>query len=163
MAQFSAFRKLVAPNTKEEEEEKVSNFSIPELPSIMVLPFKNLSGDADQEGLVDGFRLSIQSTLVKLAGMFLINAPVADTYRDRQVSAIQAGNEVGIRYVLDGAVQIAGERIRVTVQLTDAPAEQVVWADRYDRVIDNIFELQDEITTEVAVALDAKFVAGTQG
>lgn len=162
MVQLAAFRKLVAPATKEEEQEEIIEFSTPELASIMILPFKNLSGDADLEALVDGFRLSIQSTLVKLSGMFLINAPVADTYRHRQVSAIQAGNEVGIRYVLDGAVQIAGDRIRVTVQLTDAPAAQVIWADRYDRVMDNIFELQDEITTEVAVALDAKLVVGRQ-
>jgi TolB-like protein len=157
MARLSDFAKLVAPATKEEE---VIEFSTPELASIMVLPFKNLSGDAD---LVDGFRLSIQSTLVKLSGMFLINAPVADTYRHRQVSAMQAGNEVGIRYVLDGAVQMAGDRIRVTVQLTDAPAAQVIWADRYDRIVDDIFEIQDEITTQVAVALDTELVVGKQG
>ena len=157
MVRLSAFSKLVAPATKEEE---VIEFSTPELASIMVLPFKNLSGDAD---LVDGFRLSIQSTLVKLSGMFLINAPVADTYRHRQVSAMQAGNEVGIRYVLDGAVQMAGDRIRVTVQLTDAPAAQVIWADRYDRIVDDIFEIQDEITTQVAVALDTELVVGKQG
>ena len=160
MVRLSAFAKLVAPATKEEE---VIEFSTPELASIMVLPFKNLSGDADLEALVDGFRLSIQSTLVKLSGMFLINAPVADTYRHRQVSAMQAGNEVGIRYVLDGAVQMAGDRIRVTVQLTDAPAAQVIWADRYDRIVDDIFEIQDEITTQVAVALDTELVVGKQG
>jgi class 3 adenylate cyclase/TolB-like protein len=163
MVRLSAFRKLVAPATQEEKEEEVNKFSTPELPSIMILPFKNLSGDDDLEALVDGFRLSIQSTLVKLSGMFLINAPVAETYRHREVSAMQAGNEVGIRYVLDGAVQMAGDRIRVTVQLTDAPAAQVIWADRYDRIVDDIFEIQDEITTEVAVALDAELGIGEQG
>jgi class 3 adenylate cyclase/TolB-like protein/tetratricopeptide (TPR) repeat protein len=155
MLRLSAFPKLVAPATQEEE---VIKFSALSPPSIMILPFKNLSDDDDLEALVDGFRLSIQSTLVKLSGLFLINAPVAETYRHRQVSAIQAGNEVGIRYVLDGAVQMAGDRIRVTVQLTDAPAAQVIWADRYDRVLDDIFELQDEITTEVAVALNITVV-----
>lgn len=163
MVRLSAFRKLVAPATQEEKEEEVIKFSTPELPSIMILPFKNLSRDDDLEALVDGFRLSIQSTLVKLSGMFLINAPVAETYRNREVSAMQVGNEVGIRYVLDGAVQMVGDRIRVTVQLTDAPAAQVIWADRYDRIVDDIFEIQDEITTEVAVALDAELGIGKQG
>lgn len=154
MVRLSAFPKLAAPTTQEEE---VITFSVLTPPSIMILPFKNLGGDEELEALVDGLRLSIQSTLVKLSGLFLINAPVAETYRHRQVSAVQAGNEVGIRYVLEGAAQVAGDRIRVTAQLTDAPAAQVIWADRYDRVLDDIFELQDEITTEIAIALNITF------
>jgi len=126
----------------------------------MILPFKNLSGSADQDALVDGFRLSIQSSLVKLQGLFLINAPATEHYRHNDVSGIQAGNEVGVRYVLGGAVQMSGDRVRVTIQLTDAPAAQIIWAERYDRVVDDIFEIQDEITTEVAVALDVKLLAG---
>jgi adenylate cyclase len=135
-------------------------FSRAEAPSIMIVPFKNLSGNPDQDALVDGFRLAIQSSLVKLSGLFLINAPAVEQYRHSGTSAIQAGNEVGVRYVLDGAVQMAGDRIRVTIQLTDAPAAQIIWAESYDRVVDDIFELQDEITTEVAVALEIKLVAG---
>lgn len=155
MVQLSSFRKLVAPATREEQEEEIVRFCALEPPSIMILPFKNLSGET-QGALVDGFRLALQSMLVKLSGLFLINAPVAETYRHRAVSAIQAGNEVGIRYVLDGAVQTAGDRIRVTVELIDAPAGQIIWADRYDRVVDDVFELQDEITMQVAVALNVR-------
>lgn len=129
----------------------------------MILPFKNLGGREDQDALVDGFRLAIQSALVKLPGLFLINAPASERYRQKDVSSISAGNEMGVRYVLDGAVQMAGDRIRVTIQLTDAPAGQIIWAERYDRVVDDIFEIQDEITTEVAVALDIKLLLGETG
>lgn len=161
ITQLTSFSNLVAPATKEEAEDAI-RISAFEPPSIMILPFKNLSSDSNQEAIVDGFRLSIQATLVKLSGMFLIHVPVAESYRHREVSAAQAGNEVGIRYVLHGAVQIAGDRLRITVQLTDVPVAQVIWAERYERVIDDIFELQDEITTEVAVALDIELVSGQQ-
>jgi class 3 adenylate cyclase/TolB-like protein len=153
----SRFSRITGPET---EEEFSDVFARSEVPSIMILPFRNLSGDPEQNAFVDGFRLSIQSSLVKLSGLFLINAPAAEHYRNSDVSAIQAGNEAGVRYVLDGAVQTAGDRIRVTIQLTDAPAGQIVWAESYDRIVDDIFEIQDEITTEVAVALEVNLVAG---
>jgi TolB-like protein len=153
----SRFPRIVAPESKQEVDDI---FVRAEAPSIMILPFRNLSGDDSQDALVDGFRLSIQSSLVKLSGLFLINAPASEHYRNRDVSPIQAGNEVGVRYVLDGAVQTSGDRIRVTIQLTDAPAAQIIWADSYDRIVDDIFEIQDEITTEVAIALDIKLLAG---
>jgi len=159
IAALSSFSNLAAPATEKELQENIVRISAPNPPTIMILPFKNLSGDPNQEALVDGFRLSIQSMLVKLSGMFLVNAPALETYRQREVSSINAGNEVGVRFVLDGAAQIAGNRIRVTVQLTDAPAAQVVWSERYDGDIDDIFDLQDEITTEIAVALDAEVVS----
>ena len=152
----SRFSRITGPET---EEEAADVFARAEAPSIMILPFKNLSG-VEQDALVDGFRLAIQSSLVKLSGLFLINAPASAHYRDSDVSPIQAGNELGVRYVLDGAVQMAGDRIRVTIQLTDAPAGQIVWAETYDRVVDDIFGIQDEITTEVAVALEVTLVAG---
>ena len=153
----SRFSRIVGPGTKEETD---GVFITSEAPSIMILPFKNLSGSPDQGALVDGFRLSIQSMLVKLSGLFLINAPASEHYRNSDISPIQAGNEAGVRYVLDGAVQMTDDRVRVTIQLTDAPAAQIIWAERYDRVVDDIFEIQDEITTEVAIALDLKLLAG---
>jgi class 3 adenylate cyclase/TolB-like protein len=153
----SRFSRITGPET---EEEAADAFVRSEAPSIMILPFKNMSGDAGQDAFVDGFRLSIQSSLVKLAGLFLINAPASEHYRHSDVSPIQAGNEAGVRYVLDGAVQMAGDRIRVTIHLTDAPAGHIVWSETYDRVVDDVFEIQDEITTEVAVALEIKLVAG---
>ncbi|NCF29407.1 MAG: hypothetical protein GWP69_18665 [Gammaproteobacteria bacterium] len=154
---ISRFSRIAGPETEEEMSE---SFVRAEAPSIMILPFRNLGGNAEQGAFVDGFRLSIQSSLVKLSGLFLINAPASEHYRNSDVSAIEAGNELGVRYVLDGAVQMAGDRVRITINLTDAPAAQIIWAETYDRVIDDIFEVQDEITTEVVVALDIKLLAG---
>jgi TolB-like protein len=154
---IARFSRVTGPASEEEASEVITRS---QAPMIMILPFKNLSGDADQNALVDGFRLSIQSSLVKLSGLFLINAPASEHYRNTDVSPIQAGNEVGVRYVIDGAVQTAGDRIRVTIHLTDAPAAQIVWAESYDRVVDDIFEIQDDITTEVAIALDLKLLTG---
>jgi class 3 adenylate cyclase/TolB-like protein len=156
---ISRFSRITGPGT---EEAIADVFVRAEPPAIMILPFKNLSGSTDQDALVDGFRLSIQSSLVKLSGLFLINAPASEHYRHSDISAIQAGNEAGVRYVLEGAVQMSGDRVRVTIQLTDAPAAQIMWAESYDRVVDNIFEIQDEITTEVAVALDVKLLSGEE-
>ncbi len=157
---ISRFSRITGPGT---EEAIADVFVRTEPPAIMILPFKNLSGSTDQDALVDGFRLSIQSSLVKLSGLFLINAPASEHYRHSDISAIQAGNEAGVRYVLEGAVQMSGDRVRVTIQLTDAPAAQIMWAESYDHVVDNIFEIQDEITTEVAVALDVKLLTGEEG
>lgn len=126
----------------------------------MILPFKNLSGMAEHDLLVDGFRLSIQSVLVKLSSLFLVHAGVMEVFRGREISAVQAGHEAGIRYVLEAAVQLAGNKVRVTAQLTDAPAGQVAWSERYDRALDDVLELQDEITTEVVTALEGHVTDG---
>ncbi len=136
------------------EKEAAIEFASSKPPSIMILPFKNLSGIENQEALVDGFRLSIQSVLVKLSGLFLVNAPVMEEFRTREVTAVDAGNVVGVRYVLEGAVQLADDKVRVTVSLSDSSMGEVIWAERYDRVLEDIFEIQDEITTEIATALE---------
>lgn len=130
-------------------------------PSIMVLPFRNLSGDPERAALVHGFQVTIQSVLVRLPGLFLIAQAAPNAYEDRCCTAAQAGNEVGVRYVLEGSVQLAGDQVRVTAQLTDAPASQIVWSERYDRQLGDIFELQDEITTAMVTALDAHVVRGS--
>ena len=133
-------------------------FSPPERPSIAILPFKSLGSDSDQDHLADGIRFGIQATLVQLSGLFLVNAPALNAYRERDVSATSAGAELGVRYVLEGAVQQAGNRIRATMQLTDADAKQTIWAERYDRVLDDVFQLQDEITREVISSLNIKLL-----
>ncbi len=130
-------------------------------PSIMVLPFRSLSGTRDSEALVHGFQVTIQSVLVRLPGLFLIAQAAPNAYGDMTCTAAQAGNEVGVRYVLEGSIQLEGEKVRVTAQLTDAPAAQVVWSERYDRSLRDIFELQDEITTAIVTALDAHAVRGS--
>ena len=135
-------------------------FSLPERPSIAILPFKSLGSDLDQDYLADGIRLGIQATLVQLSGLFLVNAPTLNAYRERDVTATSVGVELGVRYVLEGAVQQAGDSIRATVQLTDVDTKQTIWAESYDRIIDDVFKLRDEITREVISALNIKLIKG---
>ena len=135
-------------------------FAPPDKPSIGIMPFKSLSADPSQDFVADGIRFGIQATLVQLSGLFLVNVPAMNAYRESDVSAISVGAELGVHYVLEGAVQQAGERIRVTVQLTDVTTQQAVWAERYDRVLDDVFTLQDEITREVISSLNVELVVG---
>ncbi len=128
-------------------------FHLPDRPSIAILPFRNLSGEPAQDYLADGLRLGIQATLVKLSGLFLINARAVNRYRERDVAAVQAGDELGVRYILDGAVQQSGQRIRATLQLTDVRADEIIWAERYDHPVDDILQVQDEIIDEVVSSL----------
>lgn len=126
--------------------------------SIAIRPFKNLSGDPQQDHLVDGMRLGIQAGLVLLPGLFLINAHAVNRYRDKDISVTEAATDLGVRYLLDGAVQKAGNHIRATLQLTDAEVGEVIWAERYDRDLTDLFELQDQITQEVLISLDARIL-----
>ncbi len=133
---------------------------LPSRPSIAIMPFANLSGDPAQDYLADGLRLDIQAALVKASGLFLIAANTAARYRDAAVAAEAAGRQMGVRYVLEGAVRRAGQRLRTTVQLTDVVARQIVWAEQYDRVLDDGLAVQDEIAAEVLKALDVKLASG---
>lgn len=135
-------------------------FTAPVRPSIAILPFKNLSGDPDQNFLAEGLRLGILSSLVQLSGLFLIATDAVNGYRDQDVPAAQAGAEVGVRYVLEGAVQQAGQHLRATLQLTDVIANEIVWSQRYDRDVDDVFKMQDEITQEVLISLNVQLIGG---
>lgn len=137
-----------------------SVLSSEEKPSIAVLPFVNMSGDPNQIYLVDGIHLSIYATLIKVSGLFLIGGANVSNYRQREYSAEQASRELRVRYLLEGAVQVAGQRLRVTVHLNDTLRHRVVWAEQYDRVLDDIFALQDEIALEVLAELDIKLISG---
>jgi adenylate cyclase len=128
--------------------------------SIAIMPFANLSGDPGQDHLADGLRLDIQAALVKASGLFLIAPNTVARYRDAGISAADAGRQMGVRYVLEGAVRRSGQRIRTTVELTDVVARQIVWAEQYDRVLDDGLAVQDEITAEVLKALDVKLASG---
>ena len=128
----------------------------PSVPSIAILPFKNLSGDPDQDFLAEGLRLGILSSLVQLSGLFLIGTGAVNGFRDQNVPAAQAGAKVGARYVLGGAVQQVGKHLRATLQLTDVVAGKIVWSERYDRDVDDLFKVQDEITQEVLLSLDVE-------
>jgi adenylate cyclase len=133
---------------------------VPEKPTIAVLPFVNLSGDPAQDYLAEGLRLDIQAALVHASGLFLIAPAAVAKYRDRPVPVEQVARETRVRYVLEGAVRRSGQQIRVTTELTDAAARRIVWAERYDRRLEDGFAVQDEIVLEVLKALDVQLASG---
>ena len=141
------------------QSEAALEFDPPDRPSIAILPFKSLSGDPEKDYVADGIRFGISATLVQLSGLFLVHAPVLNNYRGRDVEAGLVGREIGARYVLEGTVQQAGNRVRVTVQLTHVETGHAILAERFDRVFGDIFQLQDEITHDVIAALNIKLVA----
>jgi TolB-like protein len=133
---------------------------LPDRPSIVLLPFSCAGTDPDGAALADGLRLDIQNALVKMSGVFLIAAGTANALRG--VEGAEAARRVGVRHALDGTVQRHGDRVRVSVRLTDAVAGMVTWSEQYERTLDHTFELQDEITARVVTTLDVKLASGEQ-
>jgi TolB-like protein len=117
----------------------------PERPSIAILPFKSLGADPDQEFLADGIRFGISATLVQLSGLFLVHATTLNAYRETEVSAVSVGTDLGVQYVLEGAVQQSGKNLRATIQLTEVKTNHTLWAERYERVVEDVFNLQVDI------------------
>ena len=131
----------------------VVNPALPDKPSVAVLPFTNMSADPDQEYFADGIAEDIITALSRFPSLFVIARNSSFTYKGRAVDVKQVGRELGVRYVLEGSLRKAGNRIRVTAQLIEATTGMHVWADRYDRDLADIFAVQDEITTAVTVAI----------
>ena len=136
------------------------DISVPDVPSIAVLPFANMSADPEQEFFSDGITEDIITALSKIPDLLVIARNSAFTYKDRAVDVKQVGREQGVRYVLEGSVRKAGKRVRVTAQLVDAANGHHLWAERYDRDLEDIFAVQDEITREVVIALDVRLRGG---
>jgi len=130
--------------------------SLPDRPSLAVLPFENMSSDPEQGYFSDGISEDITTELSKISGLFVIARNSAFTYKGRAVRVQDVSRELGVRYVLEGSVRKAGDRVRVTAQLIDAAAGGHVWAERYDRDLTDIFAVQDEITREIVSALQVK-------
>jgi adenylate cyclase len=126
--------------------------------SIVVLPFANLSNDPDQQYFADGITEDVTTDLSRLADMFVISRNTAFTYRNKPVDTKQIGRELGVRYVLEGSVRRAGSRVRVNAQLIDAETDAHLWAERFDGDTSDLFGLQDEITSRIAVALNLELV-----
>lgn len=127
--------------------------SLPDKPSIAVLPFDSLSGDPDQEYFADGVVEAITATLSRIRSFFVIARNSAFAYKGRSVNVRQIGQELGVAYVLEGSVQRAGNRLRITVQLIETAGGAHIWAEKYDGALDDIFDLQDKITEQVAGAM----------
>ena len=126
---------------------------IPDKPSIAVLPFDSLSADPDQTYLADGIVEAITAELSRIRSFFVIARNSAFAYKGRAVNARDIGSELGVAYLLEGSVQKAGNRLRITVQLIETEGGAHVWSGRYDGTLDDIFDLQDRITEQVAGAL----------
>lgn len=129
-----------------------------ERPSIVILPLENMTGEVEQDYLCDGLRIDIQNALVKVSGVFLIAAGNANAYRGK--SAKEATGGLGVRYALEGNVRRAGNRLRISVTLTDAAFSDIIWAEQFDRELEDAFTLLDDITARVLTALNVKLVAG---
>ena len=126
--------------------------------SIVVLPFGNLSNDPDQQYFADGITEDVTTDLSRLTDMFVISRNSAFTYRNKPVDTKQIGRELGVRYVLEGSVQRSGNQVRVTAQLIDAETNAHLWAERFDRDIGDLFAVQNEITSRIAVALNLELI-----
>ena len=129
---------------------------LPDKPSITVLPFQNMSGDPEQEYFADGMVEDIITELSRFRQLFVIARNSSFTYKGRAVDVKQVGRELGVRYVLEGSVRKAGNRVRITGQLVDAFTGAHLWADRFDGTIEDIFDLQDKVTGTVVAAIAPK-------
>ena len=123
---------------------------LPDKPSIAVLPFQSLSADPEQEFFADGLTEDIITALSRISGLWVIARGSTFTYKGRAVDVKQVRRELGVRYVMEGSVRRGGERLRITAQLVDAMTGHQVWAERYDRALADLFDIQDEITRSVA-------------
>jgi TolB-like protein len=133
--------------------------STPPRLSIVVLPFANIGGDPEQEYFVDGVTESLTTDLSRIAGSFVIGRNTAFTYKGKHVDLKQIGRELHVRYVLEGSVQRSGSRLRVNVQLIDAESGTHLWAERFDKPVADLFDMQDEIVARLANQLGTQLIA----
>lgn len=132
---------------------------LPDAPSIAVLPFTNMSGDAEQEHFADGISEDIITALSRFRSLFVISRNSTFTYKRRAVDVKQVARELGVRYLLEGSIRKAGSRVRVSAQLVEAESGLHVWAERYDRPLQDIFDVQDEITDTIVATIEPEIGA----
>jgi adenylate cyclase len=136
--------------------------ALPDKPSVAVLPFTNMSGDPSQEYFSDGLTEQIINGLCKVSNLFVIARNSSFAYKGKAVSVKQIAKELGVRYILEGSVQRAGNRVRITAQLIDATTDYHMWSESYDRNLEDIFALQDEITMKIIDVMQIKLIYGEQ-
>ncbi len=132
------------------------SLALPDKPSLAVLPFQNLSGDREQEYFVDGVVEEIITAISRLPWLFVIARNSSFAYKGKSPDLRQVGRELGVRYVLEGSVRKAGNRVRITAQLIETTTGAHIWADRFDGALDDIFELQDQVASSVVGAIEPK-------
>jgi adenylate cyclase len=136
---------------------------LPNIPSIAVLPFTNMSGDREQEYFSDGMTDDIITALSRLQGLFVIDRNSAFAYKGKPVKAQQVSRELGVHYLLEGSVRKEVNQLRITAQLVDATTDYEIWAERYDRPLQDIFTLQDEIVRKIVTTLKLQLTLQEQG
>jgi len=148
------YRIIIEPSRRPATPKpEIPALALPDKPSVAVLPFTNMSGDPEQEFVSDGVAEDVITALSHYPSLFVIARNSSFTYKGRAVDVKQVGRELGVRYVLEGSVRKAGNRIRVTAQLIEAGTSNHVWAERYDRDLADIFAMQDELTEALTTAL----------
>ncbi len=135
------------------EAETIPDPALPDRPSIAVLAFDNMSGDAEQEYFSDGIAEDIVTDISKISGLFVIARNSSFAYKGKTVDVKRVSRELGVKFVLEGSVRKAANRVRITAQLIDGSTGGHLWAERYDRVLEDIFAIQDEITRNIVEAL----------
>jgi adenylate cyclase len=142
--------------------EEPDGLQVPDQPSIAVLPFTNMSADPEQDFFADGMTEDIITALSKVSSLMVIARNSTFIYKGKAVDVKQVGRDQGVSYVLEGGVRKAGKRVRITAQLIDASTGQHRWAEHYDRDLEDIFVVQDEITKKIVSALDVHLLAGEE-
>ena len=142
--------------------EQTSSPKLSEKLSIAVLPFTNLSNDPEQEYFSDGMTDDLITDLSKISGLFVIARNSVFIYKGKPVRIQQVAAELGVRYVLEGSIRKAGDQVRINAQLIDSTTGHHLWAERYDGVMNNIFKLQDKITSKIVSALALKLTTSEQ-
>ncbi|MCG6880293.1 MAG: tetratricopeptide repeat protein [Deltaproteobacteria bacterium] len=137
-----------------------SAFPLPDKPSIAVLPFENLSEESNQEYIADGLTENITAALSKISEMFVISRNSTAVYKNKPAKIQQVSKDLGVRYILAGSIQKSGDSLRITAQLIDSTTGYQLWAERYDRRMEDLFEMQDEITLEIIGALEVELTSG---
>jgi len=148
-----------APDVEPASIERMA-FPLPDIPSIAVLPFSNMSDDPAQEYFSDGITEDLITDISKVSGLFVVARNSTFAYKGKSVDVRQIARELGVRYVLEGSVRRAGEQVRVNAQLIDATTGGHVWADRYDGSVADVFELQDKVTRKIVNVLAVQLTVG---
>ncbi len=156
------FYQRPSPPPAEVSPEQTSDPKLPEKPSIAVLPFFNLSNDPEQEYFSDGMTDDLITDLSKISGLLVIARNSVFTYKGKPVKIQQVAGDLGVRYVLEGSIRKIGDQVRINAQLIDSTTGHHLWAERYDGAMDNIFSLQDKITSKIVSALALKLTAAEQ-
>jgi adenylate cyclase len=159
LAGLTLWNLSVGPDVDPASQEKMA-FPLPDKPSIAVMPFLNMSTDPGQEFFTDGLTEAIITALAKVPKLFVIGRGSAFSYKDKPVKVKKVSEELGVQYVLEGSVQKAGERVRITAQLIDALKGHHLWAERYDRDLKDLFAIQDDITKQIITSLQVKLTDG---